>query len=119
MNYTEMMESEKAFTAFLIKQTRKTEFKIQYYFPLGRPSHGCSFLGYETSNFGLHGIHYDNSNRTFYFGTRNKKSPSTLKPIFGKNLNQIPPILKQAFFYVVTIKKGITITNPKRIEFLE
>lgn len=113
-----MMESEKAFQSFLIKQTRRTEFKIRYYFLLTRTLNDFSFIGYETCNFGLHGIHYSNSNRTFYFGTRNQKSPSTLAPIFGKNLNQIPPILKQAFIYVATKKKGITITNPKRIELL-
>ena len=44
MNYTEMMQSEKAFQSFLIKQTRRTEFKIRYYFLLTRTLNDFSFI---------------------------------------------------------------------------
>lgn len=109
-----MMSIEKAFKAFLTKQARKTEVKIQCYILKGRISNfRFSFIGYKTANPGLHGIHYSKDKNQFYFGTRYQNGDSNLTAIPDGDALKIPSIYRDGFLFVVTEKKHRIIKNSK------
>ncbi len=91
MDYKEILQVEEAFKSFLIQQKKQGGIKITYYcLSNGVEKHHCSYVGYQTTNHGLHGIHYNLKKNQYYFGTKNKRIPSTLAPIFHKEISKIP-----------------------------
>jgi len=113
MDYTQIIKSEKAFSDFLTQQIRKKEITIRYY-KIKRTGNrfDCSFIGYETHNGGLFGIHYEREWNDFYFGTRNNRMKSTLIKLRPPQVQNIPEFLKTVLLNVSSTGKTVTVSKP-------
>ena len=104
--YTEILEFEKAFKAFLRRIKRKPEIVIHYYIFYGRTkAHHFAFIGYKTTKQGLHGIHYDGTTFNYYFGTRNDNMKSDLIMLTPPQVMLIPSNLTDGLLNVCNEKK--------------
>ena len=112
MNYTQMINKEKAFFSFLTQLTRKNELTIHYYGMIiskTKRRYDCSYIGYETNTEGYFGIHYDLIKNHYYFGTINKNRPSTLTALTYPQIDEIPQFLKTILINVATSRRKVSI----------
>ncbi len=95
MKYSQIVAFEKAFKSFLIQYNRKPVITIHYYRDYDRLKHSdCSFIGYETTSRGLHGIHYNGTKKTYHFGTRNNEIKSEIHMLMPPQIASIPSHLR-------------------------
>ena len=113
MDYTKMINKEKAFNNFLTQQIRKKEITICYYkLKTNKDDFDFSYIGYKTNNGGLFGIHYDRKWNNFYFGTRNNRMKSTLSQLLPQQVQDIPEFLKTVLLNVSTAGHPVTMAKP-------
>lgn len=102
-----MINTEKAFSDFLIQQIRKDELIIYYYgIKTSARKDDYSYVGYETNTDGLFGIHYNNIRNDYFFGTQNRKHESTLTCLTYAQVQTIPA-------YLQTILKNVARSRQK------
>ncbi len=110
--YKELLEYEKATKKFITQLKRKSELEISYYeFYNANKKFDYSFIGYETINRGLHGIHYNRTTNTYYFGTRNIKVKSELSHMMYPAIQKIPAFLRDEMLFVANNKPE----KPKKV----
>ena len=112
--YTEILQFDKAFKAFLQKRKQQPEIVIHYYIFYGRTkAHHFAFIGYKTTKQGLHGIHYDGTTFNYYFGTKNDNIKSELIHLMPPQVKLIPSHLTDGMLKVCNEKISIKIKNTK------
>jgi len=115
--YTEILQFDEAFKAFLKKIKQKPEIEIHYYVFYGKTrANHFSFVGYKTVSLGLHGIHYNGTSHDYYFGTRNDKINSEVIKLRPPQVMLIPSLLKDRMLKVCNEKIRMKIKLEKSID---
>lgn len=100
---------EQTFNEQILKLKRQSEVNIEYYIlPDKGREHHYSFIGYLT-NGGRHGIHYNRTKNTHYFGHQNPKTGSRPIALHPGLLMKIPPRIKDGLLSVANNRSGTVV----------
>ena len=114
MTYQEFEFYEKTFDDYILKLKRKSEVRIHYYILRTKDmDYDYSFIGYLT-NGGRHGLHYNRTKNTYYFGHRNPMTGSTIITLNPSQEMKIPSRLKDGLLLVANNKSGTIVKKLKR-----